>query len=312
MNFYTVLGVDKKATQADIKAAYRRLAMKYHPDRNIGSDSKEAEAKFKQAKEAYETLSDPSKRAAYDRTHASASTGSGKTYRREHSWSEYEDLFKRTEEYYQSHKKYSRDFDDFDGDSFKKDYADFFEDYEEEYDLDKEEDDIVEMKLKVPLSTVIYGGTMQVDTGHRVIEVKIPKGVKEGQKILCRGMGSATGKAKKDLHLVVEYSGFDQYRFTIAPKGEIIAEQMISVFEYMLNDEIMFDHPTDGTLKITIPKKSSFEYIRMPERGYPVDINSDKRGDMFLKLVVDIPRDLPPHVKKILEGVQLDLESRSK
>ncbi|GIX25458.1 MULTISPECIES: molecular chaperone DnaJ [Caldimonas] len=65
-DYYEVLGVAKNASEEDIKKAYRKLAMKYHPDRNQGDKAKEAEEKFKEAKEAYEMLSDPKKRAAYD------------------------------------------------------------------------------------------------------------------------------------------------------------------------------------------------------------------------------------------------------
>jgi len=65
-DFYEVLGVSKNASEAELKKAYRRLAMKYHPDRNTGDGAKEAEQKFKEAKEAYEVLSDPQKRASYD------------------------------------------------------------------------------------------------------------------------------------------------------------------------------------------------------------------------------------------------------
>ncbi len=65
-DFYEVLGVAKNASDDDIKKAYRKLAMKYHPDRNQGDSAKEAEEKFKEAKEAYEMLSDSQKRAAYD------------------------------------------------------------------------------------------------------------------------------------------------------------------------------------------------------------------------------------------------------
>ncbi|MFN3415617.1 MAG: molecular chaperone DnaJ [Caldimonas sp.] len=65
-DYYDVLGVAKNASDEDIKKAYRKLAMKYHPDRNQGDKAKEAEEKFKEAKEAYEMLSDPKKRAAYD------------------------------------------------------------------------------------------------------------------------------------------------------------------------------------------------------------------------------------------------------
>jgi molecular chaperone DnaJ len=65
-DFYEILGVPKNASDEEIKKAYRKLAMKYHPDRNQGETSKAAEVKFKEAKEAYEMLSDPQKRAAYD------------------------------------------------------------------------------------------------------------------------------------------------------------------------------------------------------------------------------------------------------
>ncbi|WP_198972186.1 molecular chaperone DnaJ [Xylophilus sp. ASV27] len=65
-DYYEVLGLAKNASEEDIKKAYRKLAMKYHPDRNQGEPSKAAEEKFKEAKEAYEMLSDPQKRAAYD------------------------------------------------------------------------------------------------------------------------------------------------------------------------------------------------------------------------------------------------------
>ncbi len=65
-DFYEILGVAKNASDEEIKKSYRKLAMKFHPDRNQGDASKEAEAKFKEAKEAYEMLSDPQKRAAYD------------------------------------------------------------------------------------------------------------------------------------------------------------------------------------------------------------------------------------------------------
>jgi len=65
-DYYEILGVPKNASEDDIKKAYRKLAMKHHPDRNQGDDAKKSEDKFKEAKEAYEMLSDPQKRTAYD------------------------------------------------------------------------------------------------------------------------------------------------------------------------------------------------------------------------------------------------------
>ncbi|MCU7906424.1 MAG: molecular chaperone DnaJ [Candidatus Thiodiazotropha sp. (ex Epidulcina cf. delphinae)] len=80
-DYYDVLGVNKNASEAEIKKAYRRLAMKYHPDRNTGDDAEGAEEKFKEAKEAYEVLSDAQKRAAYDQFgHAGVDPGMGGGY----------------------------------------------------------------------------------------------------------------------------------------------------------------------------------------------------------------------------------------
>jgi molecular chaperone DnaJ len=77
-DYYEVLGVAKDASEQDITRAYRKLAMKFHPDRNAGSDAKASEEKFKEAKEAYEILSDANKRAAYDRFgHAAMGGGPG-------------------------------------------------------------------------------------------------------------------------------------------------------------------------------------------------------------------------------------------
>src|SRR5574343_1218795 len=77
-DFYEILGVPKNASDEEIKKAYRKLAMKHHPDRNQGDAAKPAAEKFKEAKEAYEILSDPQKRAAYDQYgHAGVDPQSG-------------------------------------------------------------------------------------------------------------------------------------------------------------------------------------------------------------------------------------------
>lgn len=67
MDYYTVLGIPKAASESEIKKAYRKMALRWHPDKNIGNNQAEAERKFKEISEAYEVLSDPDKKAYYDR-----------------------------------------------------------------------------------------------------------------------------------------------------------------------------------------------------------------------------------------------------
>lgn len=96
-DYYQILGVDKNASKDDIKKAYRKMAMKYHPDKN--PDNKEAETKFKEAAEAYETLSDDNKKSNYDRFGTSgnpfggANSGSGFGYNMDDIFSQFGDIF---------------------------------------------------------------------------------------------------------------------------------------------------------------------------------------------------------------------------
>jgi len=91
-DYYEILGVAKDASEDDIKKAYRKLAMKYHPDRNPGDGAKETEEKFKEAKEAYEFLTDGQKRANYDNYGHSGTTS--QTYRNDFDAQEFEQMFK--------------------------------------------------------------------------------------------------------------------------------------------------------------------------------------------------------------------------
>ncbi|MFU8894732.1 MAG: DnaJ domain-containing protein, partial [Luteolibacter sp.] len=92
-DYYEILGVAKNASEADLKKAFRRLAMKYHPDRNPGD--KEAEDRFKEAKDAYEILADPQRRAAYDQFgHAGVDPSAGGGARGGANFSDiFEDIF---------------------------------------------------------------------------------------------------------------------------------------------------------------------------------------------------------------------------
>lgn len=92
-DYYEVLGVDKKASDSELKRAYRKLAMKYHPDRNKGD--KDAEVKFKEASEAYDVLRDPQKRQRYDQFGHSGMNGGGFGGSSDFEGADFEDIFSR-------------------------------------------------------------------------------------------------------------------------------------------------------------------------------------------------------------------------
>lgn len=92
-DYYEILGVDKSAGDAELKRAYRKLAMKYHPDRNKGNE--EAEKKFKEASEAYEVLRDPQKRQRYDQFGHAGMNGGGFGGASDFGNADFEDIFSR-------------------------------------------------------------------------------------------------------------------------------------------------------------------------------------------------------------------------
>ena len=90
-DYYEILGVSKSASDSELKAAYRKLAFKYHPDQGAGG--KDSEAKFKEISEAYDTLKDPQKRAGYDRFGHAGSSGGGGFSQGSQGFSDINDIF---------------------------------------------------------------------------------------------------------------------------------------------------------------------------------------------------------------------------
>ncbi len=326
-DYYELLGVDRSATDKEIKAAYRKMARKWHPDLHPQKEKKEAEEKFKRINEAYEVLKDPEKRERYNRL------GS--------RWKDGQDFQAPPDsggrQYYSN-----ADFGGagFEG-SFEGGFSDFFnaffggqaagaqgprssrstqrrpvrgEDIESEIELSIEEAyKGVNRSLRVSGNKVCAacggagtkarsfcpqcGGTGSVPD-EKTLDVRVPAGVKEGSRIRLKGQGgSGLGAAEKgDLFLKVRLRPHPVFKL----KGEDIeVEAKIRPDQAVLGDKIPVQ-TLDGSVNMKIPAGSrSGNRLRLKGKGFPG--KGSARGNQYVRLLIDIPPDLTEQEKKLYE-----------
>jgi len=293
-DYYQILGVPRNATQEEIKRAYRRLVLKYHPDRN---KSKEAEEKFKEINEAYAVLSDPKKRQQYDAMGASF-----------HQQYTTEDIF--------------RDFDI--GDIFK-DFGfsteDFFSyifggkprrakrvyfrtgpfDYEQPRRTPVKGPDLI-YELPISLEEAARGGekTIAYERGGKQerITIKIPCGINTGQKLRIAGKGELgpTG-IPGDLFVrikVLEHPLFKR-------EGDhLYINRTISFSQAALGTTIHVPTLEGKTLEVKVPPGTpSHTKLRVKGQGMPS--LKGGRGDLFVQVIIQVPKYLTPEQKRLIE-----------
>src|SRR5437870_5201761 len=301
-DYYKILGVPKSASAKDIKAAYRKLARKHHPDVNKG-DAK-AEARFKEINEANEVLSDPEKRQRYDslgpdwasqfRPRAGAAGGRGGNVHVEYSedMGGFSDFFRTIfgggfgvprEEGFGGFRTGSGGFDEIFGRAAREPPG---QDLETTVDLALEE--------------VLKGTTRAVRVGEgasaRTVEVKIPAGVREGSRVRAAGEGGgAPDGPRGDLYLRVRTRPHPHFE----RKGDDLETKVsVPLTTAVLGGEVQV--PTlEGPVGIRVPPGSPAGRIfRLRGKGLP-RLEAPGRGDILANLTVDLPRDLTPREKEI-------------
>ncbi|GBD35196.1 Curved DNA-binding protein [bacterium HR36] len=290
-DYYEILGVPRNATLEEIKSAYRKLAMKYHPDRNPGD--KEAEAKFREVQEAYEVLSDEKKRAQYDRygrvfehAGAEAAAGAGPVGGYEFRWGpggatifgeglDTEDLFEMI-------------FGAPPGRRGRRPRARTV--WPSGQDIHQE--------IEVDFLTAARGGSMDLriehpETGPTVVRVHIPAGIADGQSLRLRGQGIAGG----DLYLKVRIRPHPFFR---REGNDLIVTVPISVAEAVLGGKIEVPG-LDETLAVTLPPGvSSGQRLRIRGHGLPIP-GTKQRSDLYVELQIVLPKNLDPESRKLIE-----------
>jgi curved DNA-binding protein len=310
-DYYKVLGVDRKASEDEIKRTYRKLALKYHPDRN--PNDKQAEDKFKEINEAYQVLSDAEKRARYDQL--------GESYNR---WQQrggapggfnWDDWYSQTPGRGGVRVEYGN-LDDILGGGGLGDFSEFFRrifggapDADNVYPAggrgqrgaSRPAPQSFQQQVTISLYEASQGTTRRIELDGRQLEVKIPPGAKTGTRVrVAEAVPVGQDGQKRDLYLVVQVS--DDPRFE--RKGEdLYTETTVNLYTAVLGGEVTV--PTlSGNIVLTIPPGTQpGKTFRISGRGMPHLKNTDKRGDLYARVNVQIPRKLTPRQKELFEEI---------
>lgn len=285
-DYYQSLGVSRTASADEIRKEYRKLAMKYHPDRN--PNDKQAEERFKEINEAYQVLSDPQKRARYDQLGSAYSS-----YQRNggapdgFNW----DQWRTTGGGQQVN------FDDLFGGAGG--FSDFFSAIfggvggGQPINTQTRRPQTYEQALSISLQEAFEGSARILEGGGRRVQVKIPAGAKTGTKIRVAGAGP--GGADLYLKVTVEHDP----RFE-RDGDNLQAPVAVDVFTAVLGGEVEVETMT-GKVKLTIPPGTQPEQlIRIAGRGMPHLKDPERKGDLLVRVKVRIPRNLSTEQKALL------------
>ncbi|MDF1795810.1 MAG: DnaJ C-terminal domain-containing protein [Coxiellaceae bacterium] len=286
-DYYKLLGVDKNATDDQIKKQYRRLARKYHPD---VSKEDNAEEKFKQVKEAYEVLKDAEKRKAYDQFGENWQQGQG--FEPPPNWDFNQ---QQQQQQYGGGAQYGgEDFSDFFENLFGQRGAGFGQRGGQQQARGQDQHSKLNITLQEAYSgssrqlsmqqPVVDQNTGQVHYEKRSLNVKIPAGVTQGQQIRLKGQGAEgfAGGAKGDLYLEIHIEADKTYKLD---GKDILLTLPISPWEAALGEKIQV--PTlGGKVGLTIPANSqSGQKMRLKGRGLP----GKTAGDQYVILNIVTP-----------------------
>ena len=284
---YQVLGVSKSASQDDIQKAYRKLAKKHHPDLNPGN--KKAEEKFKDIGTAYDILSDPEKKARYDRGEIDAS---GAERPQRHYYREYADAGQGGAGGAYASDGGFADFADA-GDIF----AEFFRGRGGRSNMRMRGSD-VSYRLEIDFLDAVNGAVkqLQMPDGSE-IKVTIPPGTRDGQVLRLKGKGQPGVNEGAPGDALIEISVRPHSAFT--RKGDDIhLELPISLGDAVLGGKVDAPTPT-GRVTVTIPKGSNTgTALRLKGKG--VKRADGSRGDQFITLKIMLPERPDPELEKFI------------
>ncbi len=298
-DYYKILGVDRKASEDEIKRAYRKLALKYHPDRN--PNNKPAEEKFKEINEAYQVLSDPQKRARYDQLGDSYTQWQQRGAPGGFNWDEWAT--------YPGGGNVRVEVGDI-GDLFGGGLGDFSEFFRRIFGgmpnmgssmphsrtSTRTPKPAYEYRTSISLKEAYEGTTRRIEVDGRRLEVKIPAGARSGTKVRMTDAVSTPDGHKGDLIILVDVQdspGIER------KNDDLYNEVKVDLYTAVLGGEVKV--PTlSGEVVLKIPPGTQpGQTFRLAGKGMPQIKNPSKRGDQFVRVNVRIPRELTQEQKAL-------------
>jgi len=293
-DYYKILGIERNASEEDIRKAYRKLAMQYHPDRN--PNDKQAEERFKEINEAYQVLNDPKKRSHYDRLGSDYSNWQRRGAPGDFNWDEYGGGFPggvRVE---------YGDLDDLFGGAGAGGFSDFFRTIFGQAGggatgtrtRTRQQPQGYQQELEISHDEAYQGTTRVFESDGKQKQVRIPAGVRTGSKVRVAG----AGPNGLDLYLIIDVR--DDPRFE-RRGNDLHTTSTVDVFTAILGGEADVE-TLNGKVKLNIPAGTQPEQVfRLAGRGMPTIKNKDERGDLYVRLKVQIPKYLSAKQRELLE-----------
>ena len=292
-DYYKLLGVDRSASESDIKRAYRKLALQYHPDKNPGDS--QAEERFKEINEAYEVLGDPAKRARFDQLGSSyrawermggapggfdwSQWTAGRPGRVHVEMGDLGDLFG------------SGGFSDF----FNAIFGGMMSQAGPARTAARGRD--LDHSVRLTLAEAFKGTTRTLDRNGKRLEVKIPPGAATGTRIRIAGQGERSSGASGDLFLIVEVdpSPFERR------EDDLHIDISTDLYTAVLGGQLEVPTPA-GPVMLSVPAGSQpGQTFRLKGRGMPNLRAPSRHGDLFARLKVLLPSKLSPEDKALFE-----------
>jgi curved DNA-binding protein len=296
-DYYKILGVERKASSDEIRSAYRKLAMKFHPDKNPGD--KKAEENFKEINEAYQVLSDEQKRAHYDRLGSAYSnfrTGGGRPG--DFQWDEW--FQQQQQAAGRRSGQRGGNMDDMFGsggnfsDFFRTIFGEAMRSQGRGNPFAQQQQHGYEQEAQISFSEAYNGTTRQLQTNGRKLQVRIPAGVKTGSKVRVAG----AGPEGLDLYLVIKVEADDRFEMD---GSNVTTTSTVDIFTLILGGEAEVETPA-GKVKLTIPAGTQPDQVfRLAGRGMPHLKDPKTKGDLYVKLKVQVPKYLSSKQRELIE-----------